>query len=494
MAIESPTPTNPDLRQHGLGTGAAAAQPAAPSPQHQWAARWVRGVTLVIVLNLVLVFFNLTYIPLRQVYLHYGPALVKRYDPVKAIEPHPVTQRYLAEIGKLRSQISQFGLTGESTAVTLTNLRQQSTTLIAENPFLASGQVIDFARLKRRIRQFTGTPSAELGLKQLWQPAALEQGGWPQVDHFLHQEIEPLLRRNYFRETLPTGQFVDEFWRIDLVFIAFFGCEWLIRTLILSRQRNDLSWGAALARRWYELPLLLPFWRWLRLLPAGVRLHRTGLCDGENLLMGQITHEPAAYLSDRVSKFAMVRLVNQTQAAVQEGTWQVPWQSRNGVPQGQDDLEKLDQIVDRLLQLVVFRVMPGIKPDLELLLRHSLAQALLESDLYDGLQNFPGLDSLPREALNTIADYLAQASCDALVNSYTDQEGRVLLNQLSRDFRHSLGQELQSPSQSRELRMLLSDLLESLKVNYIQRAEQDDPETTLQEVNALDQKTQGKEV
>ena len=446
-----------------------------------------------IVLNLLLVFFNLTYIPLRQLYLQYLPALVKTYDPVKAIEPHPVTDGYLAEMGQLRSHIAQSGLAGEPTAASLANLRHQSTTLIAENPFLASGRVMDFARLKRRIRQFTGAQSAESGLKQLWQPAYLQQVGWPEVDRFLHQKIEPLLKQNYFRETLPTGQFVDEFWRIDLVFIAFFGCELLIRTLVLSRRQNDLSWGGALARRWYELPLLLPFWRWLRLLPAGVRLHRTGLCDVENLI-GQVTHEPAAYLSDRVSKFAMVRLVNQLQASVQQGTWQFPWGDNEAPPTRQADFEKLDQVVDRLLQLVVFRVMPTIKPDVELLLRHSLGRALLESDLYDGLQNFPGLNSLPREALDSVADYLAQASCDALVNSYTDQEGRVLLNQLSRDFRHTLGQELQSQSSSQELRMLLSELLESLKVNYIQQAEQDNPELTLQEVNALDQQTQGREV
>ena len=75
-----------------------------------------------------------------------------------------------------------------------------------------------------------------------------------------------------------------------------------------------------------------------------------------------------------------------------------------------------------------------------------------------------------------------------LANSYSDPESRVLLDQLNRDFRHTLGQELRSTTNSQELRQLLAELLEELKVTYIQRSEQDDPKTTLQEVDALDRK------
>jgi hypothetical protein len=281
---------------------------------------------------------------------------------------------------------------------------------------------------------------------------------------------------------------VDEFWRWDLFFIGFFGIELLLRTFMISRRDNNITWPVAIARRWYELPLVLPFWRWLRLLPWAVRLHRTQLFNVENLI-GQITHEPAAYLSDRVSKFAMVRLVNQTQTSVQDGTLLNAWQSDQSYTRI-GNTEKLDRITDHLVQLIVLRVMPTIKPDLEQLLRHSLRQALLGGEIYDGLRQLPGFDALPGEAVNGIADYLAQASCDVLAHSYTDAEGRVLLDQLSQDFRYALGQELQAQTNTEELQQLLSDLLEELKVNYIQRSEQDDPRATLQEVDVLDQTTQ----
>lgn len=456
------------------------------SNRNPWSGRWGQTVTLAICLNLLLVFFNLTYIPLRQIYLRYIPAVVEVYDPVKAIEPQPVTEKYLSEIAAARSHIAQSGLTSETTQTSLAHLRQQSATLIAENPFLASGRVTAFARLKRHICRFTEAESAEQAFQQFWQVDYLQSVGWPQANQFLQQKIIPLLQQNYFRETLPTGQFVDGFWRIDLVFILFFGGELLIRTLILSRVRDDVSWGAALARRWYELPLVLPFWRWLRLLPAAVRLHRTQLLDVENLI-GQVTHEPAAYLSDRVSKFALVRLINQTQYSVSQPGWLNDW-SQSGRYGKNGGLDKLDQITDRLLQLIALRVMPSVKPDLEQLLRHSLRQGLATSELYSSLQQLPGVNSLPGEALDNLSKYLAQASCDVLANSYTDPESRVLLDQLNRDFRHTLGQELRSTTNSEELRQLLSELLEELKVTYIQRSEQDDPKTTLQEVDALDRK------
>jgi hypothetical protein len=457
---------------------------------NKWGRRWAQAVTLIILLNLILVFFNLTYIPLRQIYNHYVPELVQIYDPIKAIEPHPVTENYLSEIETLRSRISQTGLTSEATTSSLANLRQQSTTLIAENPFLASGRVTAFARLKRYIRQFTGEKSAEAAFQKFWQVDYLQQIGWLQADQFIEKRLTPLLSQNYFRETFPTGQFVDEFWRIDLFFIVLFGSEFLVRTFVLSRIRNDISWGAALARRWYELPLFLPFWQWLRLLPAGVRLHRTGIIDVENLI-GQVTHEPAAYLADRISKFAIVRLINQTQRSVQTGTL---LQTGSSISRqlNRNELAKLDQLTDRLVQLIVLQVMPQVKPDLEHLLRHSLHKALLEGEVYRNLPQLPGLESLPGEALDGIADYLAQASCDVLASSYTDQKGRMLLDQLSRDFRHTLGKELQSKNNSQELRILVSDLLETLKINYIQRSEQEDPETTLQEVNVLDRAVDAK--
>ena len=452
-----------------------------------WRTRWSQLVAIVTVVNLLLVFFNLTYVPLRSLYFTYFPTVVQIYDPVKGIEPHPVTENYLQTVDAVRSSIAQTGFQDPSLAGQLQDLQQQSIALIEENPFQDETQAANFARLKRRIRQETGATSAQVGLQQLWQPSSLDATSWPQVDAFLQSQIEPLLRQNYYREFLPTGQPIDNFWRLDLFFILFFGSELLVRTGLLSRDSHDVSWGDALARRWYELPLMLPFWRWLRVVPSAIRLHRSHLMDVERLL-SQATHEPAAYLSDRVTKYLIVKLLNEAQTFVKEGRFMEVWQRH---PQYTiiGEPEKVEQITDRLVQLIVLRVMPTVRPDIEQLLRHSLRRALADSDLYDSLYQIPGFETLPDEALNGIAEHLSKATCDVLTSSYTDDEGRVIFDQLSSDFRRALGHEIQDKANSEELKSLAADLLEELKVNYVQRP-QPAPEDTLQEVNQLYQPTQ----
>lgn len=453
----------------------------------RWAQRWNQGVTLLILVNLLLVLFNLSYVSLRGIYLHYWPTLVQLYDPVKGIDPHPVTQTYLATVDQLQQTIRDEGLESAETEAILADLRQQSRALINEDPFLASNQMAIFAKLKRRMRGYLEVASAEAAFNRFWQTSFLSEQGWADSQAFFDSQIRPLLRRNYYRETLETGQYIDEFWRLDLIFIAVFGGELLLRTLIISRRREEVSWGDAIARRWYELPLLLPFWRWLRVIPAAVRLHRTGLLNVERLL-SQATHEPAAYLSDRVSKFMLVRLVNQTQDSVRTGamlsTFRDPT-SNEHVSVGH--AQKIEQLSDRLLQLVIYKALPNIKPDLEDLLRHSLRGALTRSDFYVGLRRIPGLQGVPAEALDALSNYLAEATCDVITESYADTEGRRLVDQLSQDFRVTLSQELQDQATATEIETLLSDLLEELKLNYIQQADRRDPQLTLAEVEQLDQ-------
>jgi hypothetical protein len=69
------------------------------------------------------------------------------------------------------------------------------------------------------------------------------------------------------------GRPIDHFWRTDLLlFQSVFALDILLRMVRLRRRFPGLSWRDALLRRWIDLPLLLPFWRWLRLVPVVERL------------------------------------------------------------------------------------------------------------------------------------------------------------------------------------------------------------------------------
>ena len=135
---------------------------------------------------------------------------------------------------------------------------------------------------------------------------------------FFNAKIKPLLETNYYRRIDPNGLYIDNFWRIDIWFIVLFAVEYLGRTFWVAKQRDDLNWWDAMLRYWYDALMLVPFWRWLRFIPVTVRIHKSGLFDRERVL-AQITHEPAAYISHRASTFLIVRLLNQSQEAINNG-------------------------------------------------------------------------------------------------------------------------------------------------------------------------------
>lgn len=272
-------------------------------------------------------------------------------------------------------------------------------------------------------------------------------------------------------------------WPFDRYFAAFFGLEYLRETWLLSRQRSNLTWLQAMLRRWYNLLLLLPFWRWLRIIPAAVCVHRSGLANVEAAIT-HLTHEPIAYLADRVSMFMLVRLVNQTQDAVKQGdAARLLLQSDEYIHVGGSDT--LDAISDRLIQLTFGQIMPQLQPELEMLLHQSLAGTIKRSDIYKIFEQVPGISVFPLDLTDQLADALAQSTYEVLTTSYQDPTNRQLFDQLAQSFKQVLRQELSQSTTQQELQHLLSDLLEELKLNYIQRSTQQDSVATLQEVNQL---------
>ncbi|MGQ4646433.1 hypothetical protein [Lyngbya aestuarii] len=455
------------------------------SQKHSKGSWWEKLVAVIALINLVLVLFNLSYIPLRDIYLRQFPAVVSLYDPIKGIEPHPDTKRYLNTVDTLAKQLPNQGLQTPETSQLLASVRQQSADLIAENPFLAANKFGTFAKLKRRMQYHLETESAKQAFALFWSEDYLTQVGPEAALSFFESKIRPLLATNYFRYVDENGQLVDEFWRIDIYFIIFFALEFFSRTFFMSTSKSGVSWWDAMLRRWYDGLLLLPTWRWLRVIPVSVRLHQSGLINLE-LILAQVTHEPAAYLADRVSLFLMVRLLNQTQEAINsKDAARLLFESGDYVKVS--DTNKIDAITDRILQLAIYKVLPQVQPDLEALLHHSLKGALAQSDLYQGLQQVPGIKGLPKEATEQLANYLAQATYEVLATSYSDTQGRVLFERLTQDFKQALRLELQDEATQSELQLLLSELLEEVKLNYVQRSQEEDPEETMTEAEQLRQ-------
>ena len=449
------------------------------SIQDSWGQKIIAALALI---NLILVLFNLSYLPLRDIYFNHAPLLTRVYDSVKAIEPHPDTVSYLQTSDRLKQKLVQ----GEAIAdleELLASLSQQSIYLIEENPFLSANQSRTFAKLKHRMEYRLQTRSTKTAFERFWSQEYLSQNGAAQELAFFTNKIEPLLKTNYYRRIDANGREIDRFWRIDIFFMLFFAIEYLVRTLGVARQRDNLNWGQAMLRYWYDILMFVPLWRWLRIIPVTVRIHKSGLFSLEEILL-HITHEPAAYISHRASTFLIVRLLNQSQEIIGNGAIaDMLLSSTEETTVGEAD--KIDKIADRLISLTIYQVLPRVQPDIENLLRYSLKAALRESDLYRTIKGIPGFSSIPQETVEQLADYLAQATYDVLINSYTDAEGKIIFNRLSKNFSSTLKQQLKNKATQDEIQVLLADLLEEWKLNYVKSSQQRDPEQTLAEAEQI---------
>ena len=275
----------------------------------------------------------------------------------------------------------------------------------------------------------------------------------------------------------------DQFWRIDTFFIGFFGAEFLIKSLFHTRRKPGVTWFDFVLRRWYEVFLVIPIWQGWRILPVLVRLHKSGLVNLDRAV-AQVTYEPVAYLANTISEYMMVRFINQAKSSIKQGdAAQMLLAQQPYLHVNQENT--IEQITKRILDLTIYKVLPQVQPDLEELLHHNLETTIKQSDFYQILQTISPINILPTEMTEQLASYLAQTAVDVVSTTYEDNKGRKILDNFSQEFNQSLRRELQDEKTLGELQSLLSDLLEEVKLNYIQGGLKSDPVQTFTEMNSL---------
>ncbi|MEC4983730.1 MAG: hypothetical protein SAJ37_02285 [Oscillatoria sp. PMC 1068.18] len=456
-----------------------------PSARIPW---WEKAIAIIAVINLLLVLFNTAYVPMRDFYLRQIPAIVQVYDPIKGIEPEEFTQNYLQTVDDLETELSTAAEFTPQAEETLQKLRLLSAEMLDENPFLAAGKFATFAKIKRIMRQHLNTQSDNAAFAQFWTSEYLTSAGVESELNFFDSKIRPTINTNYFRYVDDYGQFVDDFWRLDVFFVGFFAIEYISRSFLRSLRQPKVNLLDAMLRHWYDVLMLFPVWRWLRIIPVTVKVHKSKLVNTERVL-AQITHEPAAYLSDRIAQFVLVRIINQAKESVEQGElarsllYPQPYQ-------GVNDINEVDAIVDKILNLTIYKVLPKVQPELEELLHYSLRNAFQDSDFYQSIQQVPGLGNLPAELLENLANQLAEATVDVLASSYGDVEGRQLFDRFSADFSRNLRNELRNKETLAEIELLLADLLEEIKLNYVINSAKTDPTETMEEVDKLVENTE----
>ncbi len=410
--------------------------------------------------------FDLTYLPWRDFYFKNIPEIVRGYDPIKGIEPHRETERYLNAVEQLKSVVKTNGLGSPETQSWLKELDVLSISLIQSNPFQVAGKTGNLEKIKNEVRDRVRNHSAKGAFQTFWSQTYLTKYGWERELGFYEQKIKPLIVTNYYRRLDESGSLVDLFWQIDVIFIGIFTGEFLGRIFYICRHNRSVTWQQAIIWRWYDLILLLPFAQFMRFIPVAIRLDQAKLIQLDSirselnrLFVGQIVTE----ITDAV----VIQVMEQTQSAIKNG--QVTKLMGDYLKRPHIDLNNINEVevlFQLVLEIVVYRVIPKVQPDLEAIFQHLFHKALEESPAYRNLQMLPGIGELPATAIDRIVKEVSSSLYAALLKVIADPDSGRLSQRLAENLTQAIGSEIQRGQTAIKIESLVYDLIEEIKVTY----------------------------
>ncbi len=406
-----------------------------------WRARWLRLIrwrkrltpailwdSLMIYLALInvwLIGFDFTYLWLRPTYFQHLPVVVELYDPVKGIEPHPVTSGYLARVEALKASLAA-GSPSPSIAGELTELRELSRQMIVSKPFDRSGQSRNIAKLEVRLRRyFAGSGPPIQGLPEafdrLWSP-----GSDLAARHaFFERELRPLLAVNYHREYDLDGAFVDYGWLVDLPFLVLFTLEFGVRWFLALRGATYSRWFLFPIFNWYDLLGIVPLpqfrlFRLFRIASIYVRLYRSDRSGVGSDPVSRTVKYFANIVNEEISDMVSLRILSESQEEIREGTHR------------------------RIIRAVVEPRRDALARELTMRMRDILAspevrdriRAFLDANLKNAVENAEALQRIPlrksvvRPLVETIGTLIFDAIVQTLAGTLDTEQGQELLEDL----------------------------------------------------------------
>lgn len=476
---------------------------------------WERLMAIMALLNLLLVLFDISYIPLRDFWLHREvqvfsfkigpleyegfplsftwliPNVTELYDPFKGIIKDRDTKQYLEKVDQLENKLDGPNLQPEEIERVLEDLRRRSTEIIDTNPFQVANKTGTLERIKNEMRDHLPNQddSSKQAFREFWSQENLINQ--PQELDFFNNEIRPLIETNYFRPIGENGEFVDLFGLIDFPFFAVISLEFLARTWWISKRRTGVNWLDAMLWRWYDIFFLIPIWRWLRIIPVTIRLKQARIIDLSRIEK-QVRQGFVAEIAEEMTQVVVIQVINETQRAIREGNLAKLLLQQEARPY--IDLNNTDEVAELttiILQMVVYKIIPKIRPDLEALLQHNLNKVLNQSSISQGLSQVPGMGELQSQLSKRLVKDLTQVVSDSLESLLEkDAVGEQLLGNLLEHLGKTVGSEMQAETRLQEIQYLLTALLEEVKVNYVERLSEEDLEEILDQTRAIRQFSQ----
>jgi hypothetical protein len=429
-----------------------------------------RIIATIALINLGLVFFDLTYISLRPVYRQYLPIVAQVYDPVKGIVNHPQTEAYQAQVDALTQQLAAPVPQPLQIKTTLSDLRNLSQQLMTQPSFTSPYGNDALATIQQTLQERTGQRSAQVAFDQFWNADYLEQRGWQSELAFWNGQIRPFFEANYYRQITALGMPVDYFWLIDLPFVLVFAIDIVSRIRMTHRRHPNLTWVEAALRRWYDLFLLLPFWRGLRTIPVALRLYQVDLLNLEPV-QAEAQRDVVVTVGADIAGIAGIEIIEQMQNSIRQGDlldW-TAWIDPN-IDNGAVKIvaeEEMTAIANRLYSVGVHDILPQVQPDIEDLVQHSIAKTLEQLPGYPKASYLPGLEQLSAQVKQGLSHSLAQGLYRTIATSMADPKGEEITARLQHNLRAAVAQALSQHNTRQDIEHRLVSALEKFKLKYV---------------------------
>ncbi len=448
---------------------------------------------------------------IRPLMLLYEPQIW--YDLIKGIEPFRDSQDYLIVVNELRILLERQGLEAAEIEPLLKKLRNSSTELIDRDYyFQIVNQIIVLTQIKYQIKEhiysqtidnnididltptlqflqslnwlqflapdiLLADQSSKAAFNIFWSRQHLETYLWEQELDFFAENIQFLMYSFYFRNLDTNGKFVDRFWLVDLPWMTIFWIEFLLRILVIIRRRN-LTLLGAIKQRWYDVFLLQPWLPGLRIITAFIRLQKVKLPNMEQLYTG-IRLKLISSFAKEITQVVVGGGIDKLQNNISKGSLKRAIFESKSKPDKvyveNKDSGKIQEIINRLFQVTACQVLPEIHGDLEDFLHYQVEKSMQQLSIYRGLQKIPFIRRLPDKIVNNLVTQISSTITTGPQKVYQAPPDAVsikLRQQLVEHFSSKLVSELQEKQTFDEIEILIIDLLEEVKNNYVKPSNQ----------------------
>ena len=234
--------------------------------------------------------------------------------------------------------------------------------------------------------------------------------------------------------------------------------------------------------------MLIPIFRFLRIIPLTIRLDQAKLIDFK-AIKKQESQGFVAGIAQDITEVVIIQVVDQVQGTINNGTIREVLIKQNTTQYIDiNDVNETSELVKLMANLIINKVIPEIRTEAEEFLRYNVDKALTQTPAYQGLENVPGVKAMQSQLTERLVSQLYQGLSVGLQGLLIeDPDFDRLLEKLVEKFSKSLGSELQAEHSIEQIESLLNDLLEEIKINYIQNLSQENIENILEQTRALRQ-------